>query len=259
MLENLPRVVINADDFGYSSVVNEAIEHALHMGRISSATLMANGPSITEAIAIARQFPAASFGIHLNLTEFAPLSSRDALQRAGLVDGDGVFLGNLRSLRPSPSLLQACFDELDAQIHFLLAQGIQPSHLDSHHHIHTVAWLFPVIYRLQTKYRIRKVRNTMNVYSLGSERSPSLKLRIAKTLWQAMNALCGSRFTQVFTGVHIFLENPARKEFARARSIELMCHPGQQGFEGETEELLRADRPILEFPYRLCSYHAVVA
>jgi predicted glycoside hydrolase/deacetylase ChbG (UPF0249 family) len=259
MPENLPRVVINADDFGYSSEVNKAIEHALRMGRISSATLMANGPSINEAIAMARQFPAASFGIHLNLTEFAPLSSGFALQRAGLVDGDGLFLGNLRSLRPSPFLLQACFDELDAQIHFLQANGIQPSHLDSHHHIHTVAWLFPVIYGLQNKYRIRKVRNTMNVYSLSSERSLSLKLRIGKALWQAMNALCGSRFTQVFTGVHIFLENPTRKEFARARSIELMCHPGQQGFEGETEELLRADRPILEFPYRLCSYHAVVA
>jgi predicted glycoside hydrolase/deacetylase ChbG (UPF0249 family) len=259
MPENLPRVVINADDFGYSSEVNKAIEHALRMGRISSATLMANGPSINEAIAMARQFPAASFGIHLNLTEFAPLSSGLGLQRAGLVDGDGMFLGNLRSLRPSPSLLQACFDELDAQIHFLQANGIQPSHLDSHHHIHTVAWLFPVIYGLQNKYRIRKVRNTMNVYSLSSERPPSLKLRIGKALWQAMNAVCGSRFTQVFTGVHIFLENPTRKEFARARSIELMCHPGQQGFEGETEELLRADRPILEFPYRLCSYHAVVA
>jgi predicted glycoside hydrolase/deacetylase ChbG (UPF0249 family) len=259
MPENLPRVVINADDFGYSSEVNKAIEHALRMGRISSATLMANGPSINEAIAMARQFPAASFGIHLNLTEFAPLSSGLGLQRAGLVDGDGMFLGNLRSLRPSPSLLQACFDELDAQIHFLQANGIQPSHLDSHHHIHTVAWLFPVIYGLQNKYRIRKVRNTMNVYSLRSERPLSLKLRIGKALWQAMNAVCGSRFTQVFTGVHIFLENPTRKEFARARSIELMCHPGQQGFEGETEELLRADRPILEFPYRLCSYHAVVA
>jgi predicted glycoside hydrolase/deacetylase ChbG (UPF0249 family) len=257
MPQNPPRVVINADDFGYSWAVNEEIERALRKGRISSATLMANGPAISEAIAISRQFPAASFGIHLNLTEFAPLSSPEALRRAGLIDGDGVFLNNLRSLRPSPALLQACFEELDAQIHSLQASGIQPSHLDSHHHIHTVAWLFPVIYALQKKYRIRKVRNTMNVYSLGSERSPSLKLRIGKGLWQAMNAFCGSRFTQVFTALHIFLENPNRREFARARSIELMCHPGQQGFEGETQELMRADRPILEIPYRLCSYHAV--
>ena len=259
MPANLPRVVINADDFGYSSEVNKAIEHALRMGRISSATLMANGPSINEAIAMARQFPAASFGIHLNLTEFAPLSSVLGLQRAGLVDGDGLFLGNLRSLRPSPSLLQACFDELDAQIHFLQANGIKLSHIDSHHHIHTVAWLFPVIYRLQSKYRIRKVRNTMNVYSLSSERPLSVKLRIGKALWQAMNAVCGSRFTQVFTGVHIFLENPTRKEFARAQSIELMCHPGQKGFEGETDELLRAERPIIEFPYRLCNYHTAIS
>jgi hypothetical protein len=98
----------------------------------------------------------------------------------------------------------------------------------------------------------------MNVYSLSSERPLSAKLRIGKALWQAMNAVCGSRLTQVFTGVHIFLEHPTRKEFARARSIELMCHPGQKGFEGETDELLRADRPIIEFPYRLCNYHTVI-
>ena len=73
-----------------------------------------------------------------------------------------------------------------------------------------------------------------------------------------MNAVCGSRLTQVFTGVHIFLENPTRKEFARARSIELMCHPGQKGFEGETDELLRADRTIIEFPYRLCNYDTAI-
>jgi len=259
MSQNLPRVVINADDFGYSTAVNEGIERALRMGRISSATLMANGPRIMEAMAIVRQFPAASFGIHLNLTEFSPLSSGPGLQRAGLVDADGLFLNNLRFLRPSPALLQACFDELDAQIHFLQAQGIQPSHFDSHHHVHTVAWLFPVIYQLQKKYRIRRLRNTMNVYSLSGDRNLPLKLRIGKAVWRAMNAVCGSRLTQVFTGLHIFLEDPTRKEFARARSIELMCHPGQQGFEQETEELLRADRPILEFPYRLCSYHAVVA
>lgn len=259
MSQNLTRVVINADDFGYSREVNEGIERALRMARISSATLMANGPAISEAIAISRQFPAASFGIHLNLTEFSPLSSAASLRRVGLVDGDGLFRNNLRSLRPSPSVLQACFEELDAQIQFLQANGIQPSHLDSHHHVHTVAWLFPVIYRLQNKYRIRRMRNTMNVYSLSGNRNLPLKLRIGKAVWRAMNAVCGSRLTQVFTGLHIFLEDPTRKEFASARSIELMCHPGQQGFEQETMELMREDRPILDFPYHLCSYHAVVA
>jgi predicted glycoside hydrolase/deacetylase ChbG (UPF0249 family) len=259
MSQIFPRVVINADDFGYSTKVNEGIERALHLGRINSATLMANGPKIREAIAIARHFPAASFGIHLNLTEFSSLSKATGLSKAGLVDRDGLFRNNLRSLRPSPSLLQACFNELDSQIRFLQENGIQPSHLDSHHHIHTVGWLFPMIYRLQRKHRIRRMRNTMNVYSLSGDRHRPIKQRLGKALWRSANTICGSQLTQVFTGLHIFLENPSRSAFTHARSIELMCHPGQQGFEQETEALMRTDSPIPEYPYRLCSYQDVFA
>jgi predicted glycoside hydrolase/deacetylase ChbG (UPF0249 family) len=251
--------VINADDFGFSDEVNRGIEAALRMGRISSATLMANAPKISEAIAISRHYPTVSFGVHLNLTEFFPLSGLQRLHRAGLLDEDDSFLGDLRLHKPCPSLLQACFDELDAQIHFLIAKGINLSHFDSHHHVHTIPWLFPVICRLQKKYRVRNVRNTMNVYSLNGERSIPLRLLIGKMLWQAMNVVCGSRLTQVFTGLDIFLENPTRKEFIRARSIELMCHPGQLGFEKETAQLLCVAQPILEFPYHLCSYHALAA
>ncbi len=252
-----PRVVINADDFGYSAIVNQAIEEALRRGRITSATLMANGPAVQEALSISREFPAASFGIHLNLTEFQPLSRGEGLRKVGLLGEDGSFLGNLRSLQPGSALLGACFEELDAQISFLISQGLRPSHLDSHHHVHTVPWLFPVIYRLQRRYGLRTIRNTMNVYSLRSEHAPSMRLLAAKELWQFLNRACGNRFTQVFTGYHIFLEDPSRKEFLRARSIELMCHPGQAGFEAETDQLMGEDHPIDDLSYQLCSYAAL--
>jgi predicted glycoside hydrolase/deacetylase ChbG (UPF0249 family) len=265
MTDSAIDVVINADDLGYSDAVNQAIERALGLSRISSATLMANAPATQGGLAVARRHPQASFGIHLNLTEFPPLSDPAPLRKLGLLDDAGCFHGNIRSLRPSGALQQACFDELDAQISHLRDQGFLPSHLDSHHHIHTVRWMLPVMQRLQRKHAIRNLRNTMNVYSgrgvdgRPAERTPSLRLRVAKAAWRMANRLGGSRLPEVFTGLHIFLEDPSRPEFLSASSIELMCHPGQGSFEAETARLLDPARPVLDGRYRLRTYTDLLA
>lgn len=258
-------VVINADDLGYSDPVNQAIEQALDLGRISSATLMANAPATPGGLAVARRHPEASFGIHLNLTEFEPLSDPAPLRQLDLLDASGRFFGNIRSLRPTGALQRACFEELDTQISHLLEQGFRPSHLDSHHHIHTIRWMLPVVQRLQRKHAIRKLRNTMNVYGVRSvdghraETTPSLRLRAAKSAWRMVNRLGGSRLPDVFTSIHIFLDDPSRPEFLSAASIELMCHPGQEGFEAETARLLDPARPVLDGRYRLRTYHDLLA
>jgi predicted glycoside hydrolase/deacetylase ChbG (UPF0249 family) len=260
-----PGVVINADDLGYSEAVNQAIEQALGLGRISSATLIANAPATPGGLAVAARHPQASFGVHLNLTEFAPLSDPSPLREVGLLNSSGVFFGNIRSLRPSRALQRASFDELDAQISHLRELGFHPSHLDSHHHIHTIRWMLPVIQRLQRRHGIWKLRNTMNVYGSTNAdgepaaRPPSLRLRAAKSAWRTVCRLGGSRLPELFTGLHIFLEDPSRPEFLSAASIELMCHPGQEGFEAETARLLDPSRPVLDGRYRLLTYNDLPA
>ncbi|KEF42496.1 MAG: hypothetical protein ER33_05455 [Cyanobium sp. CACIAM 14] len=254
-------VIINADDLGYSEAVNLAIEQALSLGRISSATLMANAPATSGGLAVARRHPEASVGIHLNLTEFEPLSDPAPLRDVGLLDGSGRFAGTIRSFRASRALQRACFAELDAQIQHLRDQGFHPSHLDSHHHIHTIGWMLPVVQRLQRRHAIRRLRNTMNVYGgrdvdgSPARRAPSLRLRSAKRAWQVAMRLGGGRLPEVFTGLHIFLEDPSRPEFLSASSIELMCHPGQDGFEAETARLLDPGRPVLDGRFRLQTFH----
>ncbi|WP_371734118.1 ChbG/HpnK family deacetylase [Synechococcus sp. CCY 9618] len=143
-------------------------------------------------------------------------------------------------------------------------QGFHPSHLDSHHHIHTIRWMLPVVLGLQRRHAIRKLRNTMNVYGLGGDGgkgngTPSLRLRTAKSAWRLASRLGGSRLPQVFTGLHIFLADPSRAEFLSAASIELMCHPGQGGFETETTRLLDPSRPLLDGRYRLRTYNDLLA
>lgn len=248
-------VIINADDFGYSSEVNRFVLEAIDKDCLSSATIMANGPAVSEALSVAARLPQISFGIHLNLTEFSPLLPSPDLKSAGLIDGEGNFIGNgFRQLRPSAKLLEACYNELDQQLLCLHARGLKPSHLDSHHHIHTIPWLLPVIWRLQKKYQIFRMRNTLNVYQATPNAPSQVRLRAGKRIWQAACIFLGSKMTQRFSSLHVFLLDPFRSEFASAASIELMCHPGQVGFEAETEQLLSKGKLILPKGYCLMNY-----
>jgi predicted glycoside hydrolase/deacetylase ChbG (UPF0249 family) len=248
-------VVINADDFGYGSEVNAAILEAGQKRCISSATVMANGPALSEALAMMPDLPQMSFGIHLNLTEFSPIRPVAALKSAGLVNADGSFLGSaFRQLRPSPRVLEACYEELNQQLHHLHAIGLRPSHFDSHHHIHTIPWLLPVVWQLQKKYKIFRLRNTLNVYPAGENNGSRLGLLVAKKIWQSASFLLGSKMPQRFSSLHVFMADPLRPDFATASSLELMCHPGQAGFEQETQELLKKGASVLPAGFGLLNY-----
>lgn len=252
---NFIPVVINADDFGYGHQVNAAIFEAIHRKCISSATIMANAPAVSEALMMAAHLPEVSFGIHLNLTEFAPLLPAEEMKSAGLLDAQGNFLGNaFRQLRPSPRLLKACYQELNQQLLSLHEQGLRPSHLDSHHHIHTIPWLLPVVWRLQRKYRIFRIRNTLNVYQADPAAGSRVRLLAAKKVWQVGSGLLGFKMPQRFSSLQAFMADPFRSEFTTASSIELMCHPGQVGFEAETQQLLGKGQAILPQGFRLANY-----
>ncbi len=248
-------LVINADDLGFSQQVNAAIDQALARGWISSSTLMANAPCCEEGVAVAQRHRShASFGIHLNLTEFKPLTKTTELQRSGLLDEGGLFSGSIRELRGRPETMAACFDELDAQIQQVRSMGLEISHFDSHHHIHTIPWMLPVIRRLQKKHGIWRMRTTMNVYGRKLHSKPPLTRILAKKAWSTICRLRGSRMPQVFTGLDVFLEDPTRKPFQQSTSIELMCHPGQEGY-GEDLFLLECCQKLLrESPYRLHTF-----
>ena len=107
-------LIVNADDLGYSSEVNQAIFQWMERGRLSSASLLANGPCIEEALGRLSEFPRCSFGVHLNLEEFSPLRPDPAL--SPLMDGAGRLTRRLRATRRTPSLLRAIYAEWCAQI-----------------------------------------------------------------------------------------------------------------------------------------------
>src|SRR4051812_932980 len=78
-------LVVNADDFGLTEGTNQAIVDAYRNGIVTSTSLLANGYAFDNAVELARQEPGLGVGIHLTLTEGAPVA-RDV---AELTRNDG--------------------------------------------------------------------------------------------------------------------------------------------------------------------------
>lgn len=133
------RLIVNADDLGSGALRDRGIFAAFTRGIVSSASLLANGPTFATATAkaIACGLPV---GVHLNLSEGRPLSG----PIPGLTGADGSFPGKraLREILPSATFDgDAVHRELLAQIGRLRDAGLEPDHLDTHQH----CLLFPAL------------------------------------------------------------------------------------------------------------------
>lgn len=244
------KVIVNADDLGLNAATNRAIFELIEHGRVTSATLMANAPGIEEAARELKKFPRASFGAHLNLTEFAPLAPTPGL--APLLNADGTFNDKIRSIRLDGRTKNAILTEWCAQIERLRGLGVNLTHLDSHHHVHTIAGLFPVLKRLQRRYGFRKIRLTRNLYDVGEKLRPGL--RPAKGVWNfALRHVYATRTTATFTTLESF-HSQVSHGYRPVGTVELMVHPGNKDFEGETRLLAGTWLEEVEPKMELISY-----
>ncbi|NJC89396.1 MAG: ChbG/HpnK family deacetylase [Desulfuromonas sp.] len=133
------RLIVNADDLGGGMPRDRGILAAFTRGIVTSASLLANGPSFAQAAHEART-RALPTGVHLNLSEGRSLTG----VIDGLTDAAGNFPGKaaLRAILLSGQLAREGVQrELLAQIEHVRAAGIAPDHLDTHQH----CLLFPML------------------------------------------------------------------------------------------------------------------
>lgn len=84
------RIIINGDDFGFSEGQNLGIIKAHKEGILTSTTAMAGGPALSHGMALAKECPDLSIGVHLTLDALRPLSPLDRIP--SLVDEHGKFV-----------------------------------------------------------------------------------------------------------------------------------------------------------------------
>jgi len=245
------QIITNADDLGINGEVNNAIFDLMSEGLVTSATLLANGPAMAEACSLIHRFPRCSFGVHLNLTKFKPLSRGRGL--SPLLNEQGTFNGRIREIGGWGRIRQAVFDEWCAQIDTLAGRGVAISHLDSHHHVHTILKLFTVLKAIQREYAIRKVRLSWNVYHPATK-LPRLMLLKKGFFNELLRRWYGTRTTAAFTDLPSFCAN--RGDFpSRHDSVEIMLHPRGAASSGETALLRELAVSDLDFRNSLISYN----
>jgi predicted glycoside hydrolase/deacetylase ChbG (UPF0249 family) len=244
-------IIVNADDLGMSQAVNEATFALIAKGRISSATIMANAPATREAARLATRFPWCSFGVHLNLTQFEPLTAGPGARL--LVDDRGQMSRANERARPGLERLRAIYLELCAQIERIASLGVRITHLDSHNHVHTRApVVFPALKEVQRRYRIRRVRLSKNFYAADTPCAPNVLWKKRAYNW-ALKSIYATHTTDAFTEFLTYLRADAVRQRSMTR-IELMVHPGA-AYAAEETAILDSDWFVrLNPPARLISY-----
>jgi hopanoid biosynthesis associated protein HpnK len=142
------RLIVNADDFGFTLGINRAIVEAHTHGIVTSSTLMANGRAFDDAVNSTKAIPLLSVGCHVVFIDGQPVLDAKRLRTlAAERSGDAHFRDGIRSFAASaltgrldPGEIEA---EASAQIHKLQSAGLSVSHVDTHKHTH----VFPAVLR----------------------------------------------------------------------------------------------------------------
>ena len=213
------KLVVNADDFGFTRDVNQGIVEAHLNGILTAATIMSVGAAFDDAVRLARQHPTLDIGVHLVLVGQPPFPMTVAqLIRA-------VASGRIR-----------IHDELSAQVRRVLDAGLQPSHLDTHKHTHLLPPVLDAVARISEEFKIPWVRRPFD-FPLEpggvswKKRAVSRTFGVVRGRFERVLTRHGCRSTDHFAGFQITGKFNAADVAALIRSLpegstEFMCHPG---------------------------------
>lgn len=150
-------LIINADDFGLTRGVSNAILEAHRDGALTSTSLMVGMPAAAYAMERARDYPSLGVGLHLTLTAGRPVLPPEKVP--SLVGPDGRFVKDFNRL-----VLKARRNEVraewEAQIRAMKALGRTPTHLDSHHNVHAFPPFTRIAIDLARQFGIGALRVT---------------------------------------------------------------------------------------------------
>ena len=242
----MKRLIVNADDFGYTRGVNAGIVGAFREGIVTSTTIMANGEAFEDAIVWAQGNAKLGVGCHLVLVGGKCVAP--AKQVKSLVDSEGRLPESLPALLSKLSVgsvrPEAIEAELRAQVERVLAAGVQPSHFDSHKHTHAHPKVMEAVVKVAEEFGIPRIRKPFEDaklllwpafrggLSLWKQRAAALMAGVNAPKFQRLASSHGMHMPDHFMGVAVTgrLNRQAilsMIEAMRDGTTELMCHPGK--------------------------------
>lgn len=215
----MTKLIINADDFGYSKGVNYGIIESHLDGVVSSTTMMANMNGLDHALKMMPSVPELGIGVHLSLTMGKPVTDHTD----GLVDDQGIFKSR-NYYKTHTADLDQLYTEWKAQIEKLLKLGVELTHIDSHHYVHTFGDHLKVTEQLSEEFDL-----PVRVYNDVLERTASKKCYVTEAFWNLFNY-------PEFKDMSVPLKDKEKEifsviekdavQFSRYQTVEASCHPG---------------------------------
>lgn len=144
------KLIVNADDFGYSKGVNHGIIDSFKDGIVTATTLLTTMPGSQHAYELAKKHPDLDVGIHLTIDLGRPTLSVEAV--ANLVQENGEFQPYHYWTKATSVPSDEIYAEWKNQLETAIKHGITPSHIDSHHHLHMLPLVFPIYAQLAHEY-----------------------------------------------------------------------------------------------------------
>jgi predicted glycoside hydrolase/deacetylase ChbG (UPF0249 family) len=221
----LKRLIVNADDFGFTKDVNAGIIDAHTQGILTATTLMANGGAFDDAVQLAQAQPALDIGIHFVL-----------------IGGDSL-LTQKPFPKDVPSLVRAVYageldlyEEFAAQAQKIKTAGIFPSHADTHKHTHLLPPVRRALCSVAEEFHIPFLRRPadLNVHYRAPFQSKLVNFAV-RGLARGMD-LTPLRCTDHFAGFTLTGRYNAKDLEALLAQLpdgvtELMTHPGRSTAE----------------------------
>lgn len=198
----MKKLIVTADDFGYSAYTNKAIIECFRKGIVTSTSLLVNTKYFNESVKLLKQNKKLDIGIHVNLTEFRPLTKAKTL-----TENDGNFAGKAKWLDGyfKDADKKEIEKEIEAQIIRAISSGLKITHINGHNHIHIFPKIAEAVIKLARKYGIKYIRmpdekaidksqrlpGEIEKRNIASKFSKLAKSKILKNRLKATNAFYG--------------------------------------------------------------------
>lgn len=234
------KLIVNADDFGMSEVVNNKILQSFKHGILRSASLMANGNSFDHAVKIIESNPELDVGLHITLSGEKPVSKAEEID--SLVNSAGGFHSDSNKFALKYFLRKISINdvrkEIDAQFQKAFDHGIKITHIDSHQHLHLLPSIFDTVLEFANKFNVQFVRCPneqlrLNMLSNFFSSKRLFQLTAVKMgCWIVKNRVygCADHFFGFYHGGFLTTKNilALLQNLPLEGVCELMCHPGKE-------------------------------
>jgi len=211
----LKRLIVNADDFGFTHDVNAGIIEAHRKGILTATTLMADGAAFEDAVRLARENPSLDVGSHLVLVGMP-----------GLPDTIGQLVQAVALKRID------VYSEFKRQVGKIVNAGISVSHADTHKHTHLLPTVLDAMARVAGEFGIGWIRRPFDFVGhpgparfagrVMSFAQPHFRRVLGRYKLRSTDHFAGFRLTGVFDSGQLTSLIEALPEGI----TEFMCHPG---------------------------------